>query len=77
MNSSDWNVLAHYLLTRLGERSTWVGLIGVLTAAGMTISPEAAEQIATLGAGLAGLLLIVTADKPNEPTTTPTVQPTE
>lgn len=60
----QWTLLKDYTLQRLSERSTWVGLIGLATAAGITISPALGEQIASVGAATAGLLLLVTRDKP-------------
>lgn len=53
-----------YALARLSERSTWIGFIGLFTAAGITIAPELAEAFASAGAGVAGLLLMLTKDKP-------------
>lgn len=40
----------------LGQRSTWTGLVWLLTATGVSISPEQAEAIATAGMSVAGLL---------------------
>ena len=49
-----------YLLSRLGERSTWIGLIAVATGAGVNITPEAATGIITVGSMLAGTVAAVT-----------------
>lgn len=46
--------MLQYLTDRLSERSTWFGLIGFLTAAGWSVSPEQAEAIAALGVAAAG-----------------------
>ncbi len=57
-----------FILTRLTERSTWTGIIGLLTAAGMTIAPQVAEQLAAIGIACASMLLITTQDtKPTLP----------
>lgn len=55
--------LAEYLLTRLTEKSTWAGITGLLTAAGMSIAPEMADQIAITGIGIASMLLIAMKEK--------------
>jgi hypothetical protein len=38
-----------YLISRLSERSTWLGLIGLFTGFGISIEPEAVQAIATTG----------------------------
>lgn len=40
----------------LSQRSTWAGLVWLLTATGISIDPAQAEAIATAGMSLAGLL---------------------
>lgn len=50
----------HWILERLKERSTWVGLTTVLTAAGVSLQPELAEAIITAGASVAGAIFIAT-----------------
>lgn len=60
----NWRGLRDYLLLRLMERSTWTGLIALATAAGMTIAPQVAEQIAAFGAALAGLVLVLSQERP-------------
>lgn len=40
----------------LSQRSTWAGLVWLLTAAGISIDSAQAEAIATAGMSLAGLL---------------------
>ena len=44
------------LLTLAREPSSWRGLVWVLTAAGISVSPEMAAQIGTAGMALAGLI---------------------
>lgn len=52
-----------YLIDRLKERSTWLGIIALLTACGAPIAPESIDHIVTVGLALAGLVGIFTADK--------------
>lgn len=41
--------MIEYVLARLKEASTWRGLIGLLTAAGISISPELLDKIVAAG----------------------------
>lgn len=52
-----------YILNRLKERSTWLGLIAFATSCGATIATELTEPIITIGVALAGLVGVVTKDK--------------
>ncbi len=52
-----------YILNRLTERSTWLGVIGLLTACGASLETALAEQIIAAGMAVAGLIGIVTKDK--------------
>lgn len=52
-----------YIINRLTERSTWLGLIALATSCGATIATELTEPIITIGVVLAGLVGIVTKDK--------------
>lgn len=52
-----------YIINRLTERSTWLGLIALATACGATIETSLAEYIVSAGVALAGLVGIVTRDK--------------
>lgn len=40
----------------LSERSTWIGLIWILSAAGISLDQEQSEAITTAGMALSGLL---------------------
>ena len=53
------------ILDRLQEPSSWRGLVMFATAFGVGISPEMMEQIIIAGTATAGLLGMLTADKPN------------
>ncbi len=52
-----------YVLNRLKEKSTWVGLIALVGAAGVTISPEMAVHITEVGLAVVGLVLLVLKEK--------------
>jgi hypothetical protein len=58
----DMKNLLQWILDRASERSTWIGLIGIATSAGIGISPVQAEAITTVGIGLAGAVMAFTAD---------------
>lgn len=55
--------MKNYLLARMKEASTYRGIVLVLTAAGVGISPAMAEAIIAAGVGVAGLLGVVMPDK--------------
>ncbi|MEO9900482.1 hypothetical protein [Nisaea sp.] len=52
-----------WLLDRLGERSTWIGLTGFLTATGVSLEPEIGEAVGTVGIALASLIAMLTRDR--------------
>lgn len=52
---------------RLKEPSTWRGLVWILTALGVSLSPESWQYLTTAGMALAGLVGCVTADRMREP----------
>ena len=54
----------NWVVNRCKEASTWRGLIWLLTACGMSISPEMAGYIATAGMALAGLVGVLSSDQP-------------
>lgn len=45
-----------YIIGRLKENTTWMSITGALTVAGVTLSPEQATSIATIGATLASII---------------------
>ena len=51
-----------FVLDRLKEKTTWIGLTGFITALGVSISPEQAEAIAAAGVGVAGAILAFTKE---------------
>lgn len=52
-----------YIITRLQERSTWLGLIALAAGLGLGVDPALAEYIISIGVSLAGLVGVVTPDK--------------
>ncbi len=54
-----------YIFNQLKKHSTWLGIIGLVTACGATISAEIAEQIIAAGIAIAGAIGIETKDKEN------------
>lgn len=49
----------NWILRRLNEPSTWRGIVAILTAFGMTITPEMAEKIVALGLALIGIINLI------------------
>lgn len=56
--------LIQYILARLRERSTWLGLIGLATACGLVLTPDQTAAVVGIGSALAGALASFTPDKP-------------
>lgn len=54
-------ILEYFLHT-----STWKGLIGIATAAGLTIAPELADKIIAAGVSLIGVIQILVDDHDKE-----------
>lgn len=52
----------NYIIARLKEASTWRGIAVLITAAGVSLSPEQTNAIITAGLGIAGLIAIFFKD---------------
>ena len=52
--------MKQYILDRAKEPSTWRGILLFLTAIGVPVAPELANNIVTVGLGLAGIVGMVT-----------------
>lgn len=52
-----------FALSRLRERSTWLGLISLATALGLLLTPEQQETVIAAGMALGGLIGAFTRDK--------------
>ena len=48
--------MVEHVIARLKEACTWRGLIGLLTAAGISISPELLDKIVAAGMALMGVI---------------------
>lgn len=57
--------MLQFILERGKEASTWRGLVAIITAAGISLSPELAEAIVALGLAVIGILGVFTKDKAN------------
>ena len=55
-----------YLLDRARESSSWRGIVWLLTAFGVAVTPEQAAAIMAAGAALAGLVAVFTKDRQHE-----------
>lgn len=56
-------LLLKYFLERMRERSTWLGFSSILTALGLTFSPDQSDAVISVGLSLAGLVAVLTKDK--------------
>ena len=54
----------NWWIARLREPSTWRGIVWIATALGVTLRPEVWEQITVFGMAGAGLLGVLTRDRP-------------
>lgn len=50
-----WEMILNYL----SQESTWLGLTAILTAVGITLSPELTTQIAAVGLAIVGLIKVI------------------
>ena len=55
--------MKQWLLERLREGSTWRGLVLLITAAGLHITPDQSQLIITIGLGIAGSIGFVSPEK--------------
>ena len=52
-----------WLMERLKERSTWLGIVSFLTAAGVALDPEQAAALVTGEVAVAGAIAAFTRDR--------------
>lgn len=52
-----------WVLDRLKEGNTWKGFVWLLTAAGISVSPEMASAIATVGMAVVGLFDVIQKER--------------
>lgn len=55
--------LKSYLFDRLKERSTYLGVLAILTSIGVNVDPAVADAIVTLALALAGAVMASTPDQ--------------
>ena len=55
--------MKEFILARGIEASTWRGRVALLTAVGVTLSPEQGEAVVALGLAVIGAIGVFTADK--------------
>jgi hypothetical protein len=53
----------NWLLERLKEKTTWLGLFTILSTLGVSLAPELKEAIIGTGLSLISLVLVITKDK--------------
>lgn len=58
----DFTLLRDWVLARLAERSTWVGAVTLLASLGLTLDPNQAAMIVSVGGALAGAIMVFTKD---------------
>lgn len=54
-----------FLLARAKERSSWLGIISLATALGLTMTEMQSEAIIAAGMSLAGVVAVFTSDSDN------------
>lgn len=54
--------MTEWIIDRLKERSTWLGLISFVTAIGISVNPAQVEAIVAAGMAAAGLVAAFTRD---------------
>ena len=56
------NTFVMWILARLKERSSWIGIISIISAIGLKVAPDAQEAIVSAGIAIVGAVLALTAD---------------
>jgi len=55
--------MTEWIIARLRERSTWLGVVSAATALGLRASPEQQQAVISIGLALAGAIAAFTADR--------------
>ena len=58
-------MILHWIGERLRERSTWIGITSIVSAAGIYIKPLAMDAIVAVGMAIGGLIAVLTPDAPS------------
>ena len=53
----------NWILERLKEKTTWLGLFTILATFGISIAPELKEAIISTGLSIVGLVLVLVKEK--------------
>lgn len=56
-------IFLSWLLARLKEPTTYLGITAMLSAGGYALDPELIKQISAAGVGVSGLILFVLKEK--------------
>lgn len=56
-------IFVSWLLARLKEPTTYLGLTAILSSMGIVIDPELTQNIQTAGLGVAGIILFLMREK--------------
>jgi hypothetical protein len=56
-------VFVSWLLARLKEPTTYLGLTAILSSMGIVLDPELTQNIQTAGLGVAGIILFIMREK--------------
>ena len=59
----DFANFGKWVLDRLREKTTWIGLFSVVIATGAVVSPELQEAIANAGIYVVSVLIILLKEK--------------
>lgn len=62
-----WKRFGGYLLQRLGEPTTWVGIVGAATGLGIKLAPQAWDSITSIGLFIASGLMMAAREGRNKP----------
>lgn len=61
----DFTAFYRFVLQRMGERSTYVGIVAILTACGIAIEPDQLEAAIAIGAAIGGTINILWKERPS------------
>lgn len=57
------NPILGWLLDRAQERTTWLGVVLLLSSFGVAVSPELKAAIVEVGLAVSGLVLVITKER--------------
>lgn len=77
MAAQEWTPIIQYILNRLKEKSTWLGIGSVLTSMGFVLKPDQWQAIMAFGMGIPGLVAVFLPSYVDEKNITATDKPTD